>query len=52
MYVGLPIKYLLFLSGFNKFESSRQISEKSSNINYHENRLVRDEFFQTGRDTW
>ena len=37
MYIGLLVKYLLFLSGFMKLEFSRQIFEKYSNIKFHEN---------------
>jgi len=37
MYIGLHIKYPLFLSDFNRTEFSRQIIEKSSNIKFQEN---------------
>ena len=37
IYIGLLLKYSLFLSYFIKFESSRQIFEKYSNMKFHEN---------------
>jgi hypothetical protein len=37
MYIGLDVKYRLFLSGLMKLEFSGQIFEKSSNIQFHEN---------------
>ena len=38
MYIGLHIKYPLFLSDLVKIYFSRQIFKKYSNINCHENR--------------
>ena len=37
MYVGLHVKYTLFLSDFMRLEFSRQIFENTSNTNFHEN---------------
>jgi hypothetical protein len=37
MYIGLHVKYLLFLSDFNKLEFSGQGFEKFSIIKFHEN---------------
>jgi len=37
MYIGLHIKYPLFLSHFKMPEFSQQIFKKSSNITFHEN---------------
>jgi hypothetical protein len=35
MYVGLRVKYQLFLENFNKFELSQQIFEKYPNNKFH-----------------
>jgi hypothetical protein len=37
MYIGLHVKYPLFLSDFMKLEFSGQIFEKYSDIKFHEN---------------
>jgi len=37
MYIGLHVKYALFLSFLMKLEFSQQIFEKYSNITFHEN---------------
>jgi hypothetical protein len=37
MYIGLHLKYSLFLSYFIKLELSRQIFEKYSKMKFHEN---------------
>jgi len=37
MYIGLHVKYPLYLPDYNKTEFSRQFVEKYSNINFYEN---------------
>ena len=37
MYIGLHVKYPLFLLDFSKLEFSRQISENYSDIKFHGN---------------
>jgi hypothetical protein len=37
MYIGLQVKYPLFLSGFNEIESSLQIFEKCASTKFHGN---------------
>jgi hypothetical protein len=49
MLPGLHVKHLLFLSDFMKFEFSRQIFEKYSNIKFHENPSNENRAFPCGR---
>jgi hypothetical protein len=37
MIIGLPVKYLLFLSDFIKLKLARQSFERYSNIKFNEN---------------
>jgi len=37
MYIGLNVKYPLFIPDFNEIESVGQTFKKSSNIKFHEN---------------
>jgi len=37
MYIGLHVKYQLFVSDFNETLFSRQVFENSSNVKFHEN---------------
>ena len=50
MYIGLHVKYPLFLSDFT-LEFSRQFFEKYSNIKFHETRPVGAELFNVDRWT-
>jgi len=60
MYIGLHVKYPLFLSGFNEsLIFFRQIFEKYSNIKFHENPPRGSPLFpcgqtagQTDRQAW
>jgi hypothetical protein len=49
MYIGLHVKYLLFLSDLIKFEFSRQIFEKSSIIELLENPFSRSRVVACGQ---
>ena len=51
MYVGLRVKYPFSCQILIKFEFSRQIFEKSSNIEFHEIRAVEVEMFHAAGRT-
>jgi hypothetical protein len=49
MYIGPHVKYPLFFPIFMKFEFSRLIFEKSSNVKFHENPSIESRAFSCGQ---